>query len=305
MPTKSDLPGKSAFLSVLVVSLGVICGCKRGEKSPVVEPEVPEKKAAKVGLRVTVAQLKKIAGSASVRVLDARSKEAYDAGHLPGAVHVDVAAWKAQALKDEGAGLTAQPDWEKLIRALGIDELTQVVVYADNAPTAARIWWTLKYLGVEDAGILDGGWSKWTQDGGEVSTKSPTVKTGNFTVDFDKSRLAQFDQLKAEYKSKNIQIIDTRSPGEFQAGHLPGATHLEWKELLNPDGTFKSDEELKKIFAGRKIDPDKTAVTHCQTGGRASVDAYALELAGFKNVKNYYCGWSLWSEKKAPVVKKP
>lgn len=300
----TDPPQRSAFLSLLVVSLGLIGGCKgKTEKSEQVKGEVP-KTPGQVALRVSTDDLKDLLAADNVRILDVRGEADYEQGHVPGAVRVDAAAWKAQALKDDGQGLSDKAAWEKLIRQLGVGELTQVVVYSDNLPSAARIWWTLKYLGVERAGILDGGWKHWVATGGKTSTAIPEVKAGDFTIDaFDTGRLIHIDELKKALK--DLQVVDARSDSEVKAGKVPGAVHLDWKQLTNEDdGTVKSANELQALFASRQLKPGKPAVTYCQSGGRAAAEAYALELAGFKDVKNYYCSWQQWgSDKTAPIEK--
>ncbi|MFQ5735055.1 MAG: sulfurtransferase, partial [Planctomycetaceae bacterium] len=152
-------------------------------------------------------------------------------------------------------------------------------------------------------GILDGGWQRWTKGGGATSTEIPDVKPGDFDVVFQTDRLMTADTLQAQNRSGDAQIVDARSNREVAAGTVPGAIHLEWVDLKNADGTLKTPEELKRIFADKNLSPQKTAVTYCQSGGRASLNAFALELAGFEKVKNYYCGWQQWGDGKHPVKK--
>jgi thiosulfate/3-mercaptopyruvate sulfurtransferase len=290
-------------LPPLVATVFLFAGCqKKTGKSEPAKGEVPKGATAKVDLRVRVDELKGMLKDPKLRILDVRSKENYDRGHVPGAVRVDVAKWKDQALKDEGKGLGDKNGWQQLARAAGINDLAPIVVYSDSPTNAARIWWTLKYLGAETVGILDGGWKLWLDQRGEKATSTPEVKPGDFTVEFKADRLAVIDALKKDYKSADMQIVDARSNQEFASGTVPNAVHVEWKGLMNADGTLKSDAELKKIFAGRKLAESKRTVTYCQSGGRAALDAYALEVAGFKNVQNYYCSWQQWSrDKSAPV----
>jgi thiosulfate/3-mercaptopyruvate sulfurtransferase len=293
----------------VIVAIASLSGCqKKSDKPEPAKGEVPGKATPKVTLRVTVNDLKGMLKDAKVRILDVRSQKDYDEGHIPGAVPIEVAAWKKQALGDDGngKGLGDKAGWQKLARAAGINDLQPIVVYSDSPTSAARIWWTLKYLGAETAGILDGGWKLWKEKGGETSTKPAEVKPGDFTVEFKTDRLAVIDALKKDYKSSDVQIVDARRDDEFGSGRVPNAVHLEWKKLMNDDdGTLKSKAELKKIFAARKLAEDKRTVTYCKSGGRAALDAYALEVAGFKNVQNYYCSWQQWSRDKTAPVKKP
>lgn len=295
-----------SFLA-FTTTFAILAGCqKKTDKPEPAKGEVPGKATPKVTLRVTVDDLKGMLKDSKVRILDVRSQKSYDEGHVPGAVRIDVAKWKAQALKDDGKGLGDKAGWQELARAAGINDLQPIVVYSDSPTNAARIWWTLKYIGAETAGILDGGWKLWKEQGGETSTKPADVKPGDFTVEFKTDRLAVIDALKKDYKSSDVQIVDARSNDEFGSGRVPSAVHVEWKNLMNADGTLKSKAELQKIFADQKLAEGKRTVTYCKSGGRAALDAYALEVAGFKNVQNYYCSWQQWSrDKTAPVKKKP
>lgn len=270
------------------------------------EAEVPAA-AVPFGLLVTVEELEGRLVDETVRILDVRSAAEYDAGHIPGAVRVDVNEWRARALAGNGAGLHDADAWADVVGALGIDALTNVVVYSTNPTSAARIWWTLKYLGVENAAILDGGWDFWVAQDAPVSTEPAIVPPVSFEPAFQTDRLAEIGDLKKSYAAEDVVVVDARSEGEFRGsgegrGRIPGAAHLEWSELLTEEGRYKSKAELKKLFAEHGLSADKTTVTHCQTGGRASVNAFALELVGRKNVKNYYCGWSQWSkDAEAPI----
>jgi len=305
MSSQFRFSGPAALLP-LVATIALFAGCpKKTDKPEPAKGEVPQQAAAKVTLRVRVDDLKGMLQEPNLRILDVRSKKDYDQGHVPGAVRVDVDAWRAQALKDDGKGLSDQAGWQQLARAAGINDLMPIVVYSDSPTDAARIWWTLKYLGAEAVGILDGGWKLWTEQGGKTSTEPADVKPGDFTVEFQQNRLADIDALKKDYKSADLQIVDARRDDEFGSGRIPNAVHLEWNGLMNADGTLKSDAALKKIFADRKLAEDKRTVTYCQSGGRAALNAYALEVAGFKNVQNYYCSWQQWSRDKTAPVQKP
>lgn len=296
--------GRRAVVLTVALLLGIAGGCK---KTPPKETGEVPKAAATVPLRVTTAELQNLLKDETVRILDVRPKEEYDAGHVPGAVRVELDEWKSAAMKDDGAGLDDKAAWQTLVRSAGISNMTPVVVYSDSPTSAARLWWTLKYVGVESAGILDGGWKAWTAAKGETSTEPAKVAAGDFEVEFDKSRLAVIDELQSEEKAAELQIVDARTDGEFNSGKIGDAVHLEWRNLMTDDGKLKPTDELKKIFAASNLDEGKTAVTYCQSGGRAALNAYALEVAGFKNVKNYYCSWGQWSnrtpEKKAKSKK--
>jgi thiosulfate/3-mercaptopyruvate sulfurtransferase len=242
-------------------------------------------------------------------ILDARGKGKYQDGHIPGAVVVDPVAW-ARAF---GEG-TDRSGWTKRMGDLGIDVNTKIVVYDDaQAKDAARIWWILRYWGVKDVRLLNGGWKGWLAINGAIEKKESQPRTTEPKLTALGERLATKKQLLDSLKDKPPQLVDTRSTGEYcgteetarRNGAIPGAVHLEWSDTLDPrTGRFKSAAELTKLFQEAGIDPAKPAVTYCQSGGRAAVLAFALELMGGKEVRNYYRSWSEWGNAEdTPIVK--
>ena len=243
-------------------------------------------------------------------VLDARTRAKYDAGHVPGAVHVDAEAWaKAFASgQDKGA-------WARRVGGLGIDTGTPVVVYDDTITGAARVWFILRYFGVKDVRLLNGGWSAWQRSGAEVSKEAATPAPKTPTLTTHEERLTTKGALLELLKKPERQIVDTRSRGEFcgedtkakRGGSVPGAVHLEWVDLIDrPTQRFKPPAELAKLLRERGVALDRPTVTYCQSGGRASVMVFALELMGGKDVSNYYRSWAEWGNAEdTPVVTPP
>ena len=197
----------------------------------------------------------------------------------------------------------------------GIDNNSKVVIYDDDwNKEAARIWWILKYWGVSDARLLNGGWKAWTSVSLPIETDIPSPPNATkFVAKSQAERLATKQKLLDSLKNKSLQIVDARSDGEFcgtekinnkRAGAIPGAKHLEWIDLLDKDSQrFKSADEIAKVFKQAGIDPGERTTTHCQSGGRASVMAFGLELMGAKDVSNYYRSWSEWGNADdTPVV---
>jgi thiosulfate/3-mercaptopyruvate sulfurtransferase len=244
-------------------------------------------------------------------VLDARGRKDFDEARIPGARWVDALAWA----KAFGQGTDAK-SWSERIGALGIAATSKVVVYDDaSLKDAARIWWILRYWGVEDARILNGAWKGWKASGNAIE-KSPAaaVKSTAFEAKPRREKLATKDELLGAVRSKGggLQILDTRSEGEYcgtekqsnpRGGAIPGAKHLEWSDLLEKETQrFKPAAELRKLFEGAGIDLKKPVATHCQSGGRASVAVFGLELLGAPAAKNYYASWAEWSaDASAPV----
>jgi len=158
---------------------------------------------------------------------------------------------------------------------------TLVVLYdAKTINDAARIWWILHYWGIPDVRLLNGGWRGWLAAGGSVSRETPAVPPVGVKLRAHKKRLATKGQLLQSLKTHSLQIIDARSDAEYcgtahtakRNGAIPGAIHLEWKDVINPlTDRFKKPEQLARLFREAHIDLDRPAVTHCQSGGRAAV----------------------------------
>ena len=169
----------------------------------------------------------------NLRLLDARSKVEYDQGHIPGAVWVNVKA--AQTLAARRGGLTDRPAWEAWIAPLGIEPQAEVLVYDGKRQLeAARIWWLLRYLGVDRAGLIDGNFSLWQRANRPVTTESRVIASRPFPIVFRSDRHATREDVLEALKSHRSRIIDARSDGEYRgveklskrSGHIP--TRATW-----------------------------------------------------------------------------
>jgi thiosulfate/3-mercaptopyruvate sulfurtransferase len=261
-------------------------------------------------LLVEPAALSKPDAAKGFVILDAREKAKYAAGHVPGARWVDHAEWA----KGFGDGQDAA-GWSKRIGGLGLSADSRVVVYDDNhSKDAARVWWILRYWGLKDVRLLNGGWVGWEKDKHPTEKVEPAVTAAAVTAVAAPERMATKDELLKSLTGGKLQIVDARSEGEYcgidamknkRAGAVPGAKQLEWIDLLDKDShRFKSPDELKRLFDAAGIKLDRPTATHCQSGGRAAVMAYGLELMGAKDVRNYYKSWSEWGNADdTPVVK--
>lgn len=243
-------------------------------------------------------------------LLDARPRKAYEASRIPAARWVDAAQWA----KAFGSGKDAAA-WSRRIGELGIQNDSQVMVYdAIYSRDAARIWWILHYWGVADATLLNGGWAAWNAAGLPLETDKPAETVAKaFHAEPQAKRLATKGQLLASLRDKTLQIVDARSAAEFcgtdkqtnqRAGAIPGAKHLEWIDLIDKKTQrFKTVAELRGLFQASGIELARPTATHCQSGGRASVVAFGMELMGAVNVSNYYASWHEWGNADdTPVV---
>lgn len=241
-------------------------------------------------------------------ILDVRGRGSYLDGHIPGSVWLDQVTW-TRSFKD---GQDAA-EWAKRIGELGIDGRKALVLYGiGRSQDPARMWWILRYWGVRDVRLLNGGFQAWTKAGGSVEKEPNRPTSVEFKPAPEHKRLSTRKAILDVLKDKPPQIVDARSRNEYcglsetakRNGAIPGAIHLEWSETLDKDGRVKSAKHLRELFKGAGIDPKKPAITYCQSGGRASVLAFTLELMGGEDVRNYYRSWAEWGNRDdTPIVK--
>ncbi len=262
-------------------------------------------------LLVEPAELAAAGDNATWVVLDARDAAAFRQGHVPGARWVDHAQWSKAFAEGQDAA-----EWSQRIGALGIAQDSRVVVYdASQSKDAARIWWILRYWGVGDVRLLNGGWTGWQAGAFPVEQAEPADQPAEFEATAAPQRLATQGSLLDALPAGALQIVDARSEGEYcgtsplknaRAGAIPGAKHLEWADLIDAQThRFKPSAELRQLFAAAGIDPQRPTATYCQSGGRASVMAFALELMGGQQVQNYYRSWAEWGNSPDTPVERP
>jgi thiosulfate/3-mercaptopyruvate sulfurtransferase len=267
--------------------------------------QTPELKQRPTRLLIEAAELKRLLDerSANLVVLDVRSEASYQKGHVPGAVRVD--GEKLGELARSPGNVTNEGLWAETVGKLGITEDTTVVIYGEPLPAAARVFWILRYLGVEDVRLLNGGLRAWVQRGFPLSQEASQPRPAQFRPRFRKDLVATLEQVAGalQQAEKKVQLLDVRSLAEFRGqevrgprgGHIPGARHCEWVEFLDKEGRFRSPEELRAIFKKLGLNPQERTVVYCHSGGRAAVGAIALELAGYSSVANYLGSWGEWS----------
>jgi thiosulfate/3-mercaptopyruvate sulfurtransferase len=284
----------------IVICLGIITA------SPGSEERYPRGE-----LLVEPADLSRTEVAKTFIILDVRPKAAYQAGHVPGAIWADAAAWakEFQDGKDENR-------WHQRLGNLGIAPQRKVVIYDDNKnKDAARVWWILRYWGVKDARLMHGMWTGWKQGAHPISQDPVIPQTTTFESPAQRARLATKEELLRSLEDKTYQIVDARSAAEHsgenklnnkRGGCIPGSKNLDWEQLVDPQTQrFKSAEELTRIFASINIDLKKPVAVHCQSGGRSSVMDFALELMGAAQVKNYHASWGEWGNAEDTPVERP
>lgn len=261
-------------------------------------------------LLVEPAELKTLKPGVDCIILDTRPWREHKAAHVPGSVGINLQSWVENFDADRTVAA-----WSKYLGGLRIDTKTRVIVLGDALPDTARVWWILRYWGVERAQILNGGWRAWVDSGGAISKISLVIRADDSSkVKENSTRLATKEAVLKTLTAGTEQIIDARSKAEYcgekalakRGGAIPKAIHLDWTDLVDSKSKrFKSPAELTKLFKGAGVDLDKPVVTYCQSGGRASVMAFAVELMGGKQVRNYYGSWAEWGNATDTPVEKP
>ena len=250
---------------------------------------------------------------ADALVIDARPAEEFAAGHLEGAVHLDL--WGVSLIDTSDAPLRAFM-WMigHLFSLRGVTPDRPVLVYENDAGVrAARVFWLLEYLGHPAAYVLDGGYAAWTRAGRPITTTAvaPVPSTWHGTP--DSSKIATWDLVYDRLGRAETAIVDTRSLEEHRGdlvrarrgGAIPGAVHLEWTNNLQPDGTFKSAANLRKMYEDAGVTADREVITYCQGGYRAAHAYLALRRLGYPNVRNYTGSWKEWGERVDLPLERP
>ena len=233
---------------------------------------------------------------------------AYDKNHIRGAVRLD---WKKDLQDPVRRDFVDRTQFEKLLSARGIGNDDTVVLYGGNNNWfAAYAYWYFKLYGHADVRLLDGGRKKWELDSRELVPDVPGRAGTTYTAkDQDRSIRAFRDEVEAAIGQKNL--VDVRSPDEFagrllapahlpqeqaqRKGHIPTASNIPWSQAANDDGTFKSDDDLTRLYGDAGVDFGKDTIAYCRIGERSSHTWFVIhELLGQANVKNYDGSWVEW-----------
>ncbi len=270
-------------------------------------------------------------GSADVLTIDMRNPDLFSVAHVPGAVNLPIGA-----IVETVDRVPFELDEEAVVgalRAIGMESDHTVVIYDDlGMMNSARLFWTLEYLGHQDARVLDGGWDAWAEEGAPVESGQVRPEPSSYEPSIVSERLIDLEELASRLDDPGLVIADARSHeeylGEFtfsgRAGRIPGAVHLPWfdaltggdvapttqpgwqAELTDPDvERLRSAPELLAWLDVAGVTPDHEVVTYCQTLWRGAHLYFVLRLMGFEEVRGYDGSWAEWSVMDLPIESGP
>jgi thiosulfate/3-mercaptopyruvate sulfurtransferase len=242
--------------------------------------------------------------------VDYDPKANYNLGHIPNSVLFD---WKKDINDPLTRNILSRDDCLTLLQKAGINDSTTLILYGDfNNWFAAFAFWVFEYYGMKNTKIMNGGRKKWLEEDRPISKEIPSFPMGNFKPTGPNPALRAFlSQVRESLELDKTKRIDVRSPQEFtgeitapaeyptehaqRGGHIPGAVNIPWAKAVNDDGTFKSADELTKLYQTVGITPEKEIITYCRIGERSSHTWFVLKhLLGYPDVKNYDGSWTEW-----------
>ena len=260
---------------------------------------------------VSTAWLAQNLGQADVAVVDAswhmpatgrKGREEYLKAHIPGARFLDIDA-VADTSNPAPHMLPSAVDFGRAMEEIGVGRGDRIVVY-DNSSTrnAARGWFMFRHFGAERVAVLDGGFQKWLAEGRPTESGEPAPRKARFDAVERPREVVTMREVRA---GLGVPLVDARSRPRFEgteadprpgvaAGHIPGARNLPFAELYNPDGTLKSQDEIRHLFIAAGADPDKPFVASCGSGVTANSLIFAARLLGNRDTRLYDGSWSEW-----------
>ncbi|MGO9644676.1 MAG: sulfurtransferase [Candidatus Bathyarchaeia archaeon] len=260
-------------------------------------------------------------GSIRIAEVDYDPATNYVLGHIPGAVLFD---WRKDMNDQLRRDIVSKEQLEELLGRAGVSGTTKLVLYGDfNNWFAAFAYWILKYYGVENVVLMNGGRKKWIAEDKVVTKDVPSYSRATFKVANPNESIRTYvDYVKSSLNNNNRVLVDVRSPAEFtgevtappeypnehaqRGGHIPGAVNIPWAQAVKEDGTFKSAEELSKLYQSKGVTSDKEIITYCRIGERSSFTWFVLKyLLGYPNVSNYDGSWTEWGNLIRNPIQKP
>ena len=224
------------------------------------------------------------------RIVNGRAD--YLTGHIPGAVFADLEGNLSDPDSPWNSALPKPEAFCVAIGALGVGDDSRVVLYDANFTVwAARVWWMLRWVGFDNAAILDGGQRAWMSEGRPLSTEQPAHPVRRLTPHVRPEIIAWQEDVSNALNDPNAIIIDSLDAGSYREGHIPGAINIDTRSLLTPSGHYKSPAELTAMHPGNL---SARVITYCGGGIAASSNAFAMHRLGFTNVAVYMNSMQEW-----------
>mgnify|MGYP001816984144 CR=1 FL=1 len=300
-------------LQLLVAcGLAILVGCSEAPppEAPAAEPQ------PKMDSLVSAAWLQEHLGDPDLVVLDAtvviesdaagnfqsvNGRASFEAGHIPGAGVADLMGDLSDPDADDQYTLPSPEAFAAAMGALGVGDDTRVVLYDRmGMPWAARVWWMLRWIGFDNAALLDGGLNAWTAAGGELSTEAVARPPRTLSVNLRPDLIADQGEVRASIDDESIRLIDVLPAIHFRGewtmyerpGHIPGATNIPTAQMFDETGHFRPDEELVVLFGD---DHDTRTITYCGGGIAATLDAFVMARLGFTDIAIYDGSLDEWT----------
>ena len=234
-----------------------------------------------------------------LRTVDLRDSDAYASGHIPGAAHLDLGRLGSSVAGCDNVILPAAAFGDLMAR-LGISNGDAVVAYDDQwGLAAARLLWALHYYGHSSVAVLNGGWDRWRDEGGASVEGTEPVTPGRFEASPNAEVYADFEWMTDRVRAADAVLLDTRTPGEFDRGHLPGAISWDWFNAVPADAWDASRDpaDLRAEWGALGLNPSDEVAVYCRSGMRAAHTYMVLRNAGFARVRLYDGSWQEWAIK--------
>jgi thiosulfate/3-mercaptopyruvate sulfurtransferase len=255
-----------------------------------------------VNIIVRTKELARNVNDPNLLIVDTRTFKEYSQGHIPGAINIDL--FQFHWLDTSRQGINEfERQTRILLSNIGVKKNQIVVFYDDiSGMSAARGVWILLYFSHQNVTLLDGGFTRWREEGYPLETKTNSFTHSHFEGKQNPKILARYTEVKESIRKKDSFIVDARTKDEYsgthiraaRAGHIPSAINVDWEQNIE-EGSFKSPEQLRKLYSN--IPKNSKIITYCQGGYRAANSFLALKILGYIDVKLYLGSWGEWGNK--------
>src|SRR5690625_115808 len=249
-------------------------------------------------------ELEPLLGREDLLIIDLSSADHHARHHIPGAIHLPGAALQSGARPAHGR-LPGVEQLSLVFSRLGLTADRQVVACDDEGGGwAGRLIWTLDVLGHQRSSLLNGGMRAWVGEGHPVSTEIATPRPSSYIATLHSAPIAEAEEILAALEDPDVVIWDARSDAEYRGltrsaqrhGHIPGAAHLDWLELLDHDRNLRllPRPALQQRLEQAGITPDRRIITHCHSHHRSSLCYVAMKTLGYERIQGYHGSWAEW-----------